>query len=252
MTSLITLHARRGARPVARAIPDARRDDERSPSLSASSSPPLSAVHRPANFNFRFAPAPIGGAWKRALDLTFASVATLLLCPIMLPVALFICLDSPGPALFRQRRTGFRGRSFNVLKLRTMRAEPDSGHQAERGDARVTRIGRFLRRTSIDELPQLLNVVAGDMSLVGPRPHAVDHDDMFWSVDADYARRFVARPGITGLAQVNGERGLSNTPEKVRRRVDFDLDYVDNWSMARDIAIIGSTIRVLAHDKNAY
>jgi putative colanic acid biosynthesis UDP-glucose lipid carrier transferase len=212
----------------------------------------LRDVHRRANFAFRFAPSPLGGAWKRALDLVFAGLALVAILPLLAPIALLLRLDSPGPILFRQRRTGFRGRAFYVLKLRTMREGADDVAQAQRSDARVTKLGRLLRRSSIDELPQLLNVLAGDMSLVGPRPHAVAHDDLFWTVDAEYARRFVARPGITGLAQVNGERGLSDTPEKVRRRVAYDLAYVDRWSMRGDLGIIIATVRLLLRDKNAY
>jgi len=215
--------------------------------------PPLLRLHRPANFAFRFALEPVGAARKRVLDLVLATTALLVLGPVLLTVAALIRLDSPGPALFRQRRTGFRGRAFDVFKFRTMREMDHSGPcaQARRQDPRVTRLGRFLRRTSIDELPQLLNVLAGQMSLVGPRPHAVSHDHVFWLVEADYARRFLARPGITGLAQINGERGLSDTAEKVRRRLQFDLAYIDDWSLLRDIKIMAATVRVL-FDKNAY
>jgi putative colanic acid biosynthesis UDP-glucose lipid carrier transferase len=135
-----------------------------------------------------------------------------------------------------------------------MRDAPSTGalRQAVRGDARVTRLGRFLRRCSIDELPQLINVFLGDMSLVGPRPHAVSHDYQFASVDQSYARRFFARPGITGLAQVSGSRGQAETPEKVKMRVSKDLSYIDNWSMPGDLAIMASTLRVVLSDPNAY
>lgn len=214
----------------------------------------LQQVHRPANFAFRLALNPVGGSRKRAMDVIVATAALLVLSPLLLIVALLIRLDSSGPSLFRQRRTGFRGRTFHVLKFRTMRQMEDGRalRQAERGDPRVTRIGRFLRKSSIDELPQLLNVIFGDMSLVGPRPHALAHDHVFWKTDPDYSRRFMARPGITGLAQVNGERGLSDTEEKVRRRLRFDLEYVDHWSFSGDLRIIAATLRVLVHDKNAY
>lgn len=124
--------------------------------------------------------------------------------------------------------------------------------QAIRGDVRVTRIGRLLRRCSVDELPQLLNVLVGDMSLVGPRPHAVSHDYTFADVDRAYPRRFCTRPGITGLAQVTGSRGQSETPEKIKARITKDLDYIDNWSMAGDFRIMIATVRVVLHDPNAY
>ncbi len=221
----------------------------------ASPARPLRSVHRPANFEFRLAHRPVGGAIKRVLDVIVASIALIFLAPVLLLAAILIKLDSQGPILFRQRRTGFRGRSFFVLKFRTMR-QMDSGRgfceQAQRQDPRVTRIGRFLRKTSIDELPQILNVLRGEMSLVGPRPHALAHDNAFWTQDSHYVRRFVARPGITGLAQVNGARGLSDTPEKVRRRVELDLDYVERWSFLRDIGIMAATLAVLVHDKNAF
>ncbi len=222
--------------------------------VSAPFAPRLADVHAPANFEFRLAQAPVGGAAKRALDLVLASFALVAASPLLLIVALLVRLDSPGPVLFRQRRTGFRGRSFSVLKFRTMR-QTEGGRdcqQALRRDPRVTRLGWFLRRTSIDELPQLINIIAGDMSIVGPRPHALAHDDAFWNLDSHYVRRFMARPGLTGWAQINGARGLSDTPEKVRRRVHFDLEYVEHWSMERDLGIIAATFRLLIHDKNAF
>ncbi|MES1200001.1 MAG: sugar transferase [Pseudomonadota bacterium] len=214
----------------------------------------LHIVHSPADYRFRLVRTPIGGGAKRAFDLVAASSALVVLGPALLLIALLVRLDSKGPALFRQRRTGFRGRSFQVLKFRTMRQTDDGAvvRQAQRNDPRVTRLGAFLRKTSLDELPQLINVVAGDMSLVGPRPHAVPHDHIFSGVDRDYAARFVARPGITGLAQVRGERGLSDTSEKIKARLRFDLNYVQDWSMQKDITILVSTVRVLLHDPNAF
>lgn len=215
---------------------------------------PLRTLHPRANFEYRLTPTPIGGTAKRALDIAGALALLLALAPILLATAALIRLDSAGPALFRQARTGFRGRSFNIYKFRTMQVSPATADlkQAVRGDVRVTRIGRLLRRCSVDELPQLLNVLVGDMSLVGPRPHAVSHDYTFAGVDRAYPRRFCTRPGITGLAQVTGSRGQSETPEKIKARITKDLDYIDNWSMAGDFRIMIATVRVVLHDPNAY
>lgn len=224
-------------------------------SVAASWAPkPLRKLHPRANFDYRLTPTPVGGAAKRALDVAGALALILALAPILLVTAALIRLDSPGPAFFRQARTGFRGRSFNIYKFRTMQVSPTTADlkQAVRGDLRVTRIGRLLRRCSVDELPQLLNVLAGDMSLVGPRPHAVSHDYAFAGVDHAYPRRFCTRPGITGLAQVTGSRGQSETPEKIRARITKDLDYIDNWSVAGDFRIMIATVRVVLHDPNAY
>jgi putative colanic acid biosysnthesis UDP-glucose lipid carrier transferase len=214
----------------------------------------MRVLHPRANFDYRLTHTPLGGAAKRALDIIAAASLLAILSPMLLLVGALVRLDSPGPALFRQARTGFRGRSFDICKFRTMRSAPVTGdiEQAVRGDARVTRLGQTLRRYSVDELPQLLNVLAGDMSLVGPRPHAVVHDYAFAGVDPSYSRRFFARPGITGLAQVSGSRGQSETPEKIRTRIAKDLDYIDNWSTMNDLAIMVATVRVVFHDPNAY
>jgi putative colanic acid biosynthesis UDP-glucose lipid carrier transferase len=214
----------------------------------------LGLVHPRGDYRFRFAPTPVGGAAKRAFDVVVAASALLFLTPLFLLVSLLIRLDSPGPALFRQKRTGFRGRMFKVFKFRTMsRMEngPDIA-QAQRDDHRVTRLGRFLRRTSIDELPQLLNVLRGDMSLIGPRPHALAHDEKFYRTSAIYPKRFTARPGLTGLAQVSGQRGLAETDERINARLQKDLDYIENWSFGGDIAILWRTVLVVLHDPNAF
>lgn len=168
-------------------------------------------------------------------------------------IALWVRMETPGPALYRQQRTGFRGRTFTILKFRTMRVMETSTRirQAQRDDDRVTNVGRVLRRCSLDELPQLLNVLIGDMSLVGPRPHAIRHDRDFFAVHRHYTRRFLARPGITGLAQIRGARGITETPAQVRRRLDLDLAYVDRWSFARDLWIVLCTARVVLGDRNA-
>lgn len=214
----------------------------------------LNHVHAPANFQFRLVRKPVGGVAKRACDVILATTAVVLLAPLLLTIGALVRLDSSGPSLFKQRRTGFRGRSFSVLKFRTMAQAEGAGpvRQAERNDPRVTRLGRFLRSTSLDELPQLLNVIVGDMSIVGPRPHAISHDKAFWVVDGEYPRRFFARPGITGLAQVRGERGLSDTAHKIRSRLRHDLEYIDHWSMRGDFEIMLRTARILVNDKNAY
>lgn len=181
---------------------------------------------------------------KRAFDLVSASVAMLLLLPLFLLVAALIRLDSPGPVLFRQRRHGFNQQAFRIFKFRSM-TTTDDGHvikQATRDDPRITRIGRILRRYNLDELPQLLNVVAGHMSLVGPRPHALAHDREFERKIALYARRHNVKPGITGWAQVNGLRGETDTDEKMAARVACDHWYIDNWSFSLDIAILFRTV----------
>jgi len=153
-------------------------------------------------------------------------------------------LDSSGPVFFLQRRYGFNQEPFRIVKFRSMTTMEDDSKlvSAKRSDPRVTRIGAFLRRTSIDELPQLLNVLAGDMSLVGPRPHALAHDQRYESRIAQYARRHNVKPGITGWAQVCGLRGEIDTEDKMRRRVEHDLYYVDNWSLGLDLKIMAMTV----------
>jgi putative colanic acid biosynthesis UDP-glucose lipid carrier transferase len=214
---------------------------------------PLRAIHPEARRRPQAPVRPLGGFAKRCMDLTVAAVSLVALTPLFLLVALAIKLDSPGPVFFLQRRGGFRGRPFLVVKFRTMTAADDGAviAQAGRGDVRLTRVGKFLRRTSIDELPQFFNVLRGEMSLVGPRPHAVAHDRHFRGIDPRYGRRFKARPGITGLAQVNGCRGETRNADSVRRRVDFDLRYIQRWSIALDIFIILRTLILIVRDPNA-
>jgi len=181
---------------------------------------------------------------KRAFDVLAASFGLLLLSPLLLVCALLIKLDSPGPALFFQRRYGFNRETFRIVKFRTMKTMDDGRHikQATANDSRVTRVGRFMRRYNVDELPQLFNVLRGDMSLVGPRPHALAHDQLFERRIALYARRHNVKPGITGWAQVNGLRGEIDSPEKIRLRIEHDLYYIDNWSLILDVWIIVLTI----------
>jgi lipopolysaccharide/colanic/teichoic acid biosynthesis glycosyltransferase len=192
---------------------------------------------------------------KRAFDLALAGSALLVLAPVLLIVALAIRLEDGGPAFFLQRRVGRGNRFFDMVKFRSM-AVAHSDHQGDistaRGDARITRVGRFIRRTSIDELPQLINVVLGEMSLVGPRPHALGSqagDKLFWEVDARYWQRHSLRPGMTGLAQVRGLRGSTEFESDLAQRLNADLEYLDGWSLARDIAILAGTLRVLVHSR---
>jgi len=182
-------------------------------------------------------------AVKRGLDIVGALAAIVLLVPIFIFAALAIRRDSRGPVIFRQRRSGLNQREFTIFKFRTMYVQEDGMKvvQAQREDPRVTRIGRFLRRTSIDELPQLFNVLKGEMSLVGPRPHAMAHDSEYNERIAVYSRRFTVKPGITGWAQVHGFRGETKRLFDMRQRIDYDLWYIDNWSLALDMKILART-----------
>ena len=181
---------------------------------------------------------------KRTFDIAAASVALLLLAPILGAVALSIALDSPGSAIFVQRRRGFNHREFRIYKFRTMTTRDDGAQivQATENDPRVTRVGRILRKYNIDELPQLVNVFLGDMSLVGPRPHAVAHDGYYEQIINHYGRRLNMRPGITGWAQINGLRGETKTTAAMEARVKHDLHYIDNWSIAFDIYVLIMTV----------
>ncbi len=195
---------------------------------------------------------------KRIFDLIFASLAIVTLFPLMVATAIAIKLDSKGPVLFRQKRYGFNNEIIDVLKFRSMYTEmsdPDARNVVTRGDPRVTRVGRFIRKTSIDELPQLFNVLAGSLSLVGPRPHAVNAhtDNTTWDdvVDGYFARHKV-KPGVTGWAQINGWRGEVDTPDKIQRRVECDVYYIENWSILFDLKILFLTPFCLLNTENAY
>lgn len=182
---------------------------------------------------------------KRGMDVAVAVPLTILLLPVFMIIAILIRLESRGPVLFKQPRSGYGNDPFNILKFRTMKVVEDGKNgfvQARPNDPRVTRIGRLLRRTNADELPQLINVILGDMSLVGPRPHVISHNQMFLEKVSGAARRQNVRPGITGLAQVNGLRGPTDTLEKMRKRVEFDLQYIDEWSVALDLKILLRTV----------
>ncbi len=200
---------------------------------------------------------PLGGwksMFKRIEDLLLGSVAAVLLAPLLLLIAALVKLDSSGPVLFRQARQGFNNNVIIVLKFRTMvhRREEEQGvPQATRDDKRVTRLGRILRRTSLDELPQIFNVLLGDMSLVGPRPHAVAHNQHYSGLIDDYLGRHRVQPGITGWAQVNGLRGRTDTLDKMQRRVEHDLAYIDNWSVFLDLQIMVLTVFSVLFDRES-
>jgi Undecaprenyl-phosphate glucose phosphotransferase len=191
---------------------------------------------------------------KRMLDVVIAVSGLILLLPLFLVVAIAIKLESPGPALFHQKRWGFNGRAFTILKFRTMSVMEDGPlvQQASPKDDRVTRMGRWLRRTSIDELPQLVNVLQGEMSIVGPRPHAAAHDNYYQNIIEKYAFRHNVKPGITGWAQVNGCRGATPMLEDMQKRIELDLWYINNWSFWLDAVIILRSIVIVLRGKNAY
>jgi Undecaprenyl-phosphate glucose phosphotransferase len=193
---------------------------------------------------------------KNVEDRLLAALILPIAAPLMGVIALAIKLDSPGPVLFKQKRYGFNNEVINVFKFRSMYCEhsQDSSQieQAKRGDPRVTRVGRFIRRTSLDELPQLLNVLKGDMSIVGPRPHAVAHNEHYARLIEEYVGRHRVKPGITGWAQVSGLRGETETLEKMRRRLEYDLNYIENWSVLFDLRIILKTLVVGFVSRNAY
>jgi putative colanic acid biosynthesis UDP-glucose lipid carrier transferase len=194
------------------------------------------------------------GAAKRVIDLTFACIVLAIIWPVLIAIAAFVRFDSPGPVIFKQRRYGLNGEEIAVYKFRTMTVCEDGEQivQARREDPRVTRIGKFLRRTSLDELPQLFCVIAGSMSLVGPRPHAVAQNEQYRRLIDGYMLRHKVQPGITGWAQVNGFRGETNTVEQMRMRVAYDLEYLRRWSPWVDIAILWRTALLVLRDRNAY
>jgi Undecaprenyl-phosphate glucose phosphotransferase len=191
---------------------------------------------------------------KRSFDLIVAAGALVLLSPLFLVVSILIKIDSPGPALFFQRRYGFNQEPFRIAKFRTMTTLDDDRHvtHTSENDPRITRIGRWMRRYNIDELPQLLNVLRGQMSLVGPRPHALAHDQLFEQTIALYARRHNVKPGITGWAQVNGFRGGISDDSKIRMRIEHDLFYIDNWTLLLDLRILFLTVFSRKAYRNAY
>ena len=201
---------------------------------------------------------PLAG-WKfvvKALeDRILSAILLILVAPLMLVISVAIKLESTGPVLFRQGRYGFNNEVFPVYKFRTMRHDrpPEEGApQARRDDPRVTRVGAFLRRASLDELPQLFNVLQGTMSLVGPRPHPVPLTEEYAAIIDGYFRRHRVKPGITGWAQVNGLRGETEIPEKMEARVEYDIYYIENWSLLFDLQILGMTVYAVCSLKSAY
>ncbi|HKI64157.1 MAG TPA: undecaprenyl-phosphate glucose phosphotransferase [Burkholderiales bacterium] len=196
----------------------------------------------------------LSGVIKRGSDIVLSLVILLLLAPFLLLLALAVKLSSPGPAIFRQRRYGLDGSEIIVYKFRTMSVLENGNEikQATKGDSRVTPLGAFMRKTSLDELPQFINVLQGRMSIVGPRPHAVAHNEMYRKLVKGYMQRHKVKPGITGWAQVNGLRGETETVDKMKARIDFDLDYLRNWSLRLDLYIILKTVWVVFKGANAY
>ena len=207
-----------------------------------------------AHWRPRFGRSSLCMSLKRAFDLLIASMLLLFLLPLWAVIAAGVSLDGAGPILFHQQRTGLKGRVFTIYKFRTMTvAEPGAAvSHATRDDSRVTKLGRFLRETSLDEIPQLLNVLRGDMALVGPRPHAVEHDRHYAGLLPHYHRRFAVRPGLTGLAQIQGLRGEVRNLDGMARRVDADVLYAAHWSFMGDVAIMVRTVPLLIARVNAY
>ncbi|HSX56900.1 MAG TPA: sugar transferase, partial [Sphingomonas sp.] len=194
---------------------------------------------------------------KRGFDVAVAGVALVVLSPLFVVVAALIKFDSDGPVFFKQTRIGRGNQMFSMLKFRSMRVETLDGagnRSTSREDDRITRVGAFIRKTSIDELPQIINVLRGEMSIVGPRPHALGSraaDKLFWEVDERYWHRHSAKPGLTGLAQVRGYRGATFHEDDLTNRLQADLEYLDHWTIWRDIQIVLMTFRVLLH-RNAF
>ncbi len=216
--------------------------------LNGPAAPAMSLIHaRPL--------AGSGSILKRVVDLTFAAGLLVALSPLMMLIAVAIMINSRGPVLFRQLRFGLNGELITVYKFRTMYKDASASPlvpQARRDDPRVTSVGRLLRRSSLDELPQLLNVCRGDMSLVGPRPHAVAHNEQYAKMIEAYSARHRVKPGITGWAQVNGSRGETPTSQAMQKRIEYDLYYIRNWSFMLDLKILFRTIMCVFGDPNAY
>jgi putative colanic acid biosynthesis UDP-glucose lipid carrier transferase len=191
---------------------------------------------------------------KRLSDIVLATLILILISPALLAIAAIVKLTSPGPALFKQRRYGLDGREVIVYKFRSMRVAEDGAvvKQATKDDPRVTPFGAFMRRTSLDELPQFINVLQGRMSIVGPRPHAIAHNEQYRKLVKGYMLRHKVRPGITGWAQVNGMRGETETVDKMMMRIEYDLEYLRHWSLKLDLQIIWRTIFVVLGKQNAY
>lgn len=208
----------------------------------------------PIDRSARAMKGPGASSVKRVFDVIAALGLLVFLAPSFLAIMTAIKLDTPGPVFFRQRRTGMNGVPFRVYKFRSMTVaeDGDTVKQATKNDQRVTRVGWFLRRSSLDELPQLLNVIQGQMSLVGPRPHALAHDEYYGAQIPTYEQRFRTRPGITGLSQVKGLRGETETVGDMEQRIRFDNIYIENWSMLSDLKILMMTAVVVPLQRTAY
>jgi putative colanic acid biosynthesis UDP-glucose lipid carrier transferase len=196
----------------------------------------------------------LNGLLKRGSDIVFSLLILLLISPVLLSVAVAVKASSPGPVFFRQRRYGVDGDEITVCKFRSMTVceDGDTIRQAIKGDQRITKVGAFIRKTSLDELPQFFNVLQGQMSVVGPRPHAVAHNEEYRKLIKGYMIRHKVKPGITGWAQVNGCRGETETVEKMKKRIEYDLAYLRNWSLGLDTYIILKTVKMMFFDRNAY
>ena len=213
--------------------------------------PAAISVYRTSTLEFSHAAQ--SGA-KRALDVFAALIALLVFLPLLFCIAMAVRMESPGPVIFKQRRTGHRGRIFTIYKFRTMTVVEDCAdiRHATKDDKRVTAVGALLRKLSLDELPQFLNVLKGDMSLVGPRPHALAHDTLYGERIPAYMDRFRAKPGLTGLAQVNGLRGEVHDLQHMRDRIAADNLYIESWSLGLDVAILAKTAMIIFRDPQAY
>jgi len=209
---------------------------------------------RPLARTTRRASCPVSSHRKRVFDIVVAGLVLLAFLPLLLVIGTAIWMESQGPVLFRQQRTGLHGRPFRIYKFRTMCVIEDGEglRQAVRGDARVTPLGALLRRLSLDELPQLLNVLRGEMSIVGPRPHALAHDAVWGERVPGYAGRFRARPGLTGAAQVLGYRGEVTCDAGLFARIEADNAYIDDWSFAEDLRLVARTVPLLLGDAQAF
>ncbi|PIX80383.1 MAG: undecaprenyl-phosphate glucose phosphotransferase, partial [Piscirickettsiaceae bacterium CG_4_10_14_3_um_filter_44_349] len=191
---------------------------------------------------------------KRFEDVTLSTLILILISPIMIALAIGVKLSSPGPILFKQKRYGLNGKEIKVYKFRSMTTQDNGAtiNQATKNDPRITKFGAFIRKTSLDELPQFINVIQGKMSIVGPRPHANAHNEQYRKLVPQYMQRHLVKPGITGWAQINGWRGETETLDKMEKRIEFDLHYINNWSLWFDIKIIILTVFKGFIDKNAY
>jgi len=196
----------------------------------------------------------IDGAIKRLSDIVLATLILVLIMPLLIIIAVAVKIGSPGPIIFKQRRCGLDGKEIVIYKFRSMTVteDGDSIAQATKDDARITPLGALLRQTSCDELPQFINVLQGHMSIVGPRPHAVAHNEIYRKLIKGYMVRHKVKPGITGWAQINGYRGETKTLDKMQSRIDYDLDYLRNWSVRLDLYIIFKTIGLVIKDQKAF